>query len=107
MFKLTTPVTIIDVNGNSNETERTFVFSNKEELIEFISGDTDGDNYGSSLLKFRQYDNKLYEEVGRICNHITYLFETAAANNVVIDAIKTKHGWETETNSVCKPIRRK
>lgn len=70
MFKLTAPVTIIDVNGNSNETEQTIVFSNREELIEFISGDTDGDVYGSSLIHIKEYDNELYTQVGKMCNHI-------------------------------------
>ena len=75
MFKLTTPVTVIDVNGNSKEAERTFVFDNKEELIEFISGDTDGYNYGSSLIRIKEYDNELYTQVGKVCNYISCLLQ--------------------------------
>lgn len=79
-YKLTVPCTVVDINGNTVNTEKMIVFTNKEELLEYISGDTDGDNYGSGLINIRKYDNKLYEEVGRMCNHITHLLWLENAN---------------------------
>ena len=75
VYKLTIPCQSTDVNGNIVDEETTVVFDSKEEVIEFLSGDCDGDNFGSSLLRIRSYDNKLYEEVGRTCNHIVNIFE--------------------------------
>ena len=72
-YKLTLPCKLIDVNGNIVNTEQTIIFDNREELLEYVSGDTDGDNYGSGLLRIRRYDNDLYAQVGKMCNHIAHL----------------------------------
>ena len=72
-YKLTFPCEVTDINGNVVNTEKTVVFSNKEELLEYISGDTDGDNYGSGLLRIRKYDNNFYTQLGKTCNHIAHL----------------------------------
>ncbi|MBP5423857.1 MAG: hypothetical protein J6Y78_15580 [Paludibacteraceae bacterium] len=110
MFKLTFSCKLTDINGNIVDTEKTVVFDNKEELIEFMSGDTDGDNYGSSLIRIKEYDNELYTQIGKVCNHISYLFQnenTSAINksklilssilcNCQIDLWKNKDGSTTD-----------
>lgn len=80
MYKLTFPCELIDINGNIVNTEQTVVFDNKEELLEYVSGDTDGDNYGSGLVRIRKYDNDLYARIGKMCNHISHLFWLENAN---------------------------
>jgi len=80
MFKLTAPATIIDINGNTVDTEKVVIFSNKEELLEYVSGDTDGDNYGSSLIRIKEYDNELYAQVGKMCNRLVHLLWLENAN---------------------------
>lgn len=72
-YKLTFPCKSTDVNGDIVNTERTVVFDNKEELLEYVSGDTDGDKYGSGLLHILKYDNDLYAQVGKMCNRVAYL----------------------------------
>lgn len=74
-YKLTFPCQFVDIDGNMVDGERTVMFTNKEELIEYLSGDVNGDNYGSSLLRIREHDIKLYEEVGRMCNHMVKLLK--------------------------------
>ena len=79
-YKLTFPCEVTDINGNVVNTEKTIMFSNKEELLEYISGDTDGDNYGSGLLRIRKYDNNLYTQLGKTCNHIAHLLHCESIN---------------------------
>ncbi len=55
-YKLTFPCTLIDINGNVADTENIIIFSNEENLISFLSGDTDDDNYRYGLINVRKYD---------------------------------------------------
>lgn len=85
-YKLTMPCTKVDINGNITDSETTVMFDNKDELIQYLSGDTDGDEYGSSLSKIQKFDKELYREIGLMCNHLTRLFNSASSNTT-IDAI--------------------
>ena len=87
-YKLTFPCILTDVNGNVVNTEKTVVFDDKEELIEYLSGDTDGDNHGSSLLRIKDFDKKLYEDIGGMCNIISHLLLQEEINKKQ-DTIKT------------------
>lgn len=103
-YKLTVPCTVVDINGNTVNKETTLVFANKEELISYLSGDTDEDEYGCGLINIRKYNNKLYEEVGRMCNHMSYLLgESIKHANTTIDAVKTNLEWQI----IEKPIRKR
>lgn len=75
IYKLTFPCTLVDITGNVVNTEKTIVFDNRKELIEYLSGDTDGDSYGSSLIRIKDFDKKLYEDIARMCNQILYLHQ--------------------------------
>jgi len=73
VYKFTFPCKLKDVNGNIVDAEKFVVFDNKEELLEYISGDMDGNNYGSGLLRIRKHDEDFYTKVGKMCNRIAYL----------------------------------
>lgn len=91
MYKLTAPCKIVDINGNIVDKEDVILFDNKAELIEYVTGDTDGDAYGSGLLRIRECDKDLYAKVGKMCNYITHLLwlEDTRRANLVIDAWKS------------------
>ena len=92
-YKLTSPYTVVDIDGNIVNTEKTLIFTSKEELISYLPGDTDGDKYGCGLINIRKYDNKLCEEVGRMSKHMSYLLaESTKHANMTIDAVKTHLG---------------
>ena len=81
IYKLTSPCTMIDINGNLVDAEKMVIFDNKKELIEYLHGDVDGDNYGSGLLRIKDCDEKLYKEIGRMCNRISYLLQQEKTNS--------------------------
>lgn len=75
MYKLTIQAKVKDIKDNITDKEVVIEFNNKEELIEFLSNDMDGDNYGSSLVRIRKYDDDLYTFLGKMCNHIASSYQ--------------------------------
>lgn len=83
MYKLTSTCKQIDIDGNIIDAEQTVIFSSKESLIEYLSGDHDGDNYGSGLIRILEQDAKLYPQIGKICNSIVRTIERQNEKHIV------------------------